>query len=61
MKNNIKLGIVLSVLGILAGFLTLFLMAGQYNLVITRKLVDDFRMTMGIPASCKIQCLAENL
>lgn len=37
MKNNMKLGIVLAVLGILTGVLTLFLMAGQYNQVIDAK------------------------
>ncbi len=37
MKNNTKLGIVLSILGILAGLLTFYLMAWQYNLVIDAK------------------------
>ncbi len=37
MKNNHKLGIGLSILGILAGLLTFYLMAWQYNLVIDAK------------------------
>lgn len=37
MKNNTKLGIALAILGVLAGLLTLFLMAGQYNLLIETK------------------------
>jgi hypothetical protein len=37
MKNNNKLGVALAILGILAGLLTFYLMAGQYNLVIDVK------------------------
>jgi hypothetical protein len=37
MKNNHKLGAALSVLGILTGLLTLYLLAFQYNLVIEAK------------------------
>ncbi|MEN6570876.1 MAG: hypothetical protein ABFD24_03445 [Anaerolineaceae bacterium] len=37
MKNNAKLGIVLAILGILAGIFTIYLMADQYNLVIEAK------------------------
>jgi hypothetical protein len=37
MKNNHKLGAALSVLGILTGLLTLYLLAMQYNLVIEAK------------------------
>jgi hypothetical protein len=37
MKNNHKLGIALAVLGILAGLLTFYLMAQQYNLLINVK------------------------
>ena len=37
MKNNTKLGAALAILGILAGLLTFFLMAGQYNLTIDTK------------------------
>ena len=37
MKNNNKLGVVLAILGLLAGLLTFYLMAWQYNLVIAAK------------------------
>ena len=38
MKNNYKLGAVLAVLGILTGLIIFYLMAAQYNLVISAKL-----------------------
>lgn len=41
MKNNAKFGAVLAVVGILVGLLTFFLMAEQYNLVISTKLATD--------------------
>jgi hypothetical protein len=37
MKNNTKLGVVLAILGLLAGLLTFYLLAWQYNLVIDVK------------------------
>ncbi|MCX6069087.1 MAG: hypothetical protein NT121_25650 [Chloroflexi bacterium] len=37
MKNNTKLGVALAILGLLAGLLTFYLMASQYNLVIDVK------------------------
>lgn len=41
MKNNYKLGLALSVLGILAGLLAFYLIASQYNQVIGVKLATD--------------------
>lgn len=40
MKNNHKLGTALAILGILAGLLTFYLLAQQYNLVINSKVMD---------------------
>ena len=37
LKNNTKLGVALAILGCLAGLLTFYLLAGQYNLVIENK------------------------
>ena len=39
MKNNHKLGLVLSILGIVTGLLTFYLLADQYNLLINSKTV----------------------
>jgi len=40
MKNNHKLGLVLSVLGIMTGLLAFYLLASQYNLLIDAKTVN---------------------
>jgi hypothetical protein len=40
MKNNHKLGLVLSILGILTGLLAFYLIASQYNLLIASKTAD---------------------
>ena len=37
MKNNMKLGIALAILGILTGLITFYLLAAQYNLLIEVK------------------------
>lgn len=41
MKNNVKLGAILAVIGILTGLLTYYLLADQYNLVIAAKVSTD--------------------
>ncbi len=41
MKNNYKLGAALAILGIAAGLLAFYLIAGQYNQVISVKLATD--------------------
>src|SRR5574338_731127 len=40
MKNNYKLGTALAILGILVGLLTFYLLAQQYNMVISSKVMD---------------------